>query len=86
MDKFKCIWIYFAALQGTHPWLLCTESLGKEIEDHLEAKKEEDVKEAGAENANDDEEEEKLVAEMKKELAADKVNLETAPIVEQEWK
>ena len=68
----------------TH-WLHA-ESLGKEVEDHLEAKKEEDVKDAGAENANDEEEEEKLVAEMRKELAADKADLETAPASEQEWK
>lgn len=56
------------------------------MEKHLEGKKEEDVKEAGAEDANAEEEEEKLVQEMKKELAADKPKLETAPIAEKEWK
>ena len=44
------------------------------------------MKEAGAENADQEEEEEKLISEMKKELAADKPKLETAPIAEKEWK
>ena len=65
---------------------LSAGSLGEGVEKHLEAKKEEDVKDAGAQDASAEEEEEKLVAEMKKELAADKPSLETAPIAEKEWK
>lgn len=44
------------------------------------------MKDAGAENANDDEEEEKMVDEMRKELAADKADLDTEPVAKQEWK
>lgn len=62
------------------------DTVGKNIEEHLESKTEKDVKEAGAEDANQEEEEEKLVQEMKNELAADKPGLETAPIEEKEWK
>lgn len=47
------------------------EPAGKEVDDHSQAKKD-NVKAAGAKNANHDNEEEKLVDELRKELAADK--------------
>ena len=60
--------------------------LGEKVEQHLEEQIKEDVAEVGAENCGDEEEEGKLLEEMKKDLAANKAGLEATPAAEKEWK
>jgi hypothetical protein len=60
--------------------------MGKKVEKHLEEEVAGDVADVGADGCSEDEEEEKLLEEMKKDLAADKHGLEVAPAAEQEWK
>jgi len=61
-------------------------TLGDKVDERLEAQVEGDVAKAGVGGCSDEEEEKKLLEEMKKELAVDKPGLETAPVAEKKWK
>ena len=63
-----------------------TGEFGGDLEEHLKDKAAEDAKQAAGTQASTEEEEEKLIEEMKKELAAPKFQIDETPAEQKEWK
>ncbi len=69
-----------------HLIVIAAATMGHKVEEHLDEKVEEDVEDAGAKGCSEEEEEEKLLEEMKKDLAVKKPGLDAAPAADKEWK